>query len=416
MSVTRRNFLLLAGAAPFASTVPLAGTQIAEAAIKRAPVSLPDKDSFAPTDVAYLNSGSTHPMLNRVRAAFNAHLAKRSLMPIDPDYDLDSYGPIKRFARLVNADVDELVYVPSTTAGEHMMAKALGFPIKGGHIVSDTLHFFGSMPLYESMARRGMEVTWVKERDGRIPLEEIAKAVREGTNLVALTVISAVNGFQHDLKAVCDIAHAKGAYVYADMVHAAGCVPLDLHATGVDFAACATYKWLMGDFGLGFLYVRKDVQAKLKRINFGYYGLKSIGSHFLPLDPPADEPLEFEFRDDAQGLFAVGTFAYPITAALNESLDYIANVGVANIQAHAQSLIDTLKEELPKRGYQVMTPSESKSPIVSCVQDDARHVLSPVLRDAKVDVSLHQNYFRVSVSVFNDENDIERLLAALPRV
>ena len=56
------------------------------------------------------------------------------------------------------------------------------------------------------------------------------RAVRPGTKLVALSLVSTINGFEHDLKAVCDIAHAAGAYVFADIIHAAGCVPLDLHA------------------------------------------------------------------------------------------------------------------------------------------------------------------------------------------
>ena len=72
-----------------------------------------------------------------------------------------------------------------------------------------------------------------------------------------------------------------GALVYADIIHAAGCIPVDLHASGVDLAAGASYKWLMGEFGLGFLYVRKDVQPRLKRTNYGYYGM----SAFQPFSP-----------------------------------------------------------------------------------------------------------------------------------
>ena len=71
------------------------------------------------------------------------------------------------------------------------------------------------------------------------------------TKLVAVSLVSMINGFQHDLKALCDIAHSRGALVYADIIQGAGAVPIDVHAWGVDFCACATYKWLMGDFGVG---------------------------------------------------------------------------------------------------------------------------------------------------------------------
>src|SRR5262249_10247010 len=147
---------------------------------------------------------------------------------------------LAKFARLVNADKDEVTFVQSTTTGEQMVLKALGIPQSGGHIVTDTLHFFGSFPLYEELARQGMEVTWVQQRDGRIAIDDVRKAVRKGTKLVALSNVSTFNGFEHDLKAVSSIAHENGALVYADVIHAAGCVPLDLHASGVDFAACAS--------------------------------------------------------------------------------------------------------------------------------------------------------------------------------
>jgi hypothetical protein len=55
------------------------------------------------------------------------------------------------------------------------------------------------------------------------------------------------NGFEHDLKAVCDLAHSRGAKVYADAGQAVGAVPVDVRASGVDFLACSSYKWLMGD-------------------------------------------------------------------------------------------------------------------------------------------------------------------------
>ncbi len=406
MGITRRGLLTAAGAAPL-SRLATAG--------EAPPRSLPDKSSFAPMDVAYLDAGSQHPISLGAKAAAEAYLAKRSLDPAGAAYDVDTNSPLEKFARLVNADRSEITYVQSTTAGEQMVLKAVGVPECGGHIVTDTLHFFGSLPLYEELARQGMEVTWLRERDGRIPLEDMRRAVRPGTKLVALSLVSTINGFQHDLKTVCDIAHAAGAVVYADIIHAAGAVPVDLRDSGVDFAACASYKWLMGDFGLGFLYVRKGVQADLKRAHYGYYGLSSFQSHIYPLDPPGETIVDYGFRDDAAGHFALGTHSHVAPAMLDYSLAYILELGVENIQAHARPLIDRLKEEIPRRGYTMMTPADSATPMAAFVQADARRTLRPHFDKANVRVTAMGNRFRPSVSVFNDMEDIERLLAALPR-
>jgi len=100
---------------------------------------------------------------------------------------------------------------------------------------------------------------------------------------------------------------------------------------------------------------------------------------------------------------------------LNHSLDYLAQLGVPAIQAHAQTLTERLKRELPRLGYTLYTPPEARTPIVACVMKDARARLKAPLADAKVKVTLAQNRWRASVSVFNDMDDIDRLLAALPR-
>ena len=153
-------------------------------------------------------------------------------------------------------------------------------------VVTDAYHFHGSLHLYGQLAKNGLKLTVVKPRDNRIDLNDLDAAIKPGTKLVALSLVSATTGFQHDLEAVCKLAHAKGAMVYADIIQAAGNVPIDVKRSGVDFCACATYKWLMGDFGIGFLYVRKDRLPQLKRPMIGYRQIANFVSHVLPFDPP----------------------------------------------------------------------------------------------------------------------------------
>ena len=73
------------------------------------------------------------------------------------------------------------------------------------------------------------------------------------------------HGLLADVKAISELAHAHGAYVYADIIQAAGAVPIDVQAMGIDFAACSTYKWLMGLRGLAYLYVKKNLQGSVVR-------------------------------------------------------------------------------------------------------------------------------------------------------
>lgn len=407
MTLSRRDWLKTAAALPL-----VAGATPVPAAEAARPVTLPDKASFHQSDVTWLDSGATHPISLAAERAAARYVAKRALDPTAASHTLDEQGVLAKFARLINADPREVTFVQSTTAGEKLIVDALGLPESGAHIVTDTLHFFGSFPLYQALAKQGCDVTWLRQDGaGRIAIDAVERAVRPGTRLVALSLVATYNGFQHDLKKVCEIAHAKGALVYADIVHAAGCIPVDVKASGVDFAACSSYKWLMADFGLGFLYVRADRLDRLKRVHYGYYGLNSFQTHVYPLDPPGEAIADYGFSPDTTGMFAQGTYSHTVAAMLDSSLDYIQGIGVERIQAHAQRLIARLHDELPRLGLRVMTPRESATPLISWAADGTQ--LANRLRDAKIRVSAARNRVRVSVSVFNDMDDIDRLLHLL---
>lgn len=406
--ITRRNWLALS-AATLAGAAACRSAASASPPPAAPPSALPDRASFGLEGV-YLNAGSQHPISRPARASLEAYLDNRMAHAPGGGYSLGSDAAIEKFARLVNADADEITFVQSTTTGEQMIVRSLMLPQPGARIVTDTLHFFGSIPLYMELGKAGCDVAWVKHKDGRILLEDMDRAIIPGTRLVALSLVSTVNGFQHDLKAICDLAHSRGALVYADIIHAAGCVPVDLHASGVDFAACSSYKWLMGDFGLGFLYMRRAAREALTRTQYGYYGIDSFTSHVYPFDPPGEEVASYSFPDTATGLFALGTHSHTGIALLNGSLEYIETIGVESIQKHAISLTTRLKQGLLSQGYSLMTPQESETPMVACAYENARAKIGPKLKDAGITTTVSANRFRPSVSVFNTADDIDLFL------
>ncbi|ACT60348.1 aminotransferase class V-fold PLP-dependent enzyme [Hirschia baltica] len=414
MKMTRRNYLTLstAGLAGAVSACAYGANSEAYAANETV-TNFPDRHSFDLGKTVYLNAASQHPMLRQSQAEIDAYLAHKKTFAPGDDYHLNTKAPIEKFAKLVNVDPSDLTYVQSTTAGEQAILRSLGLPKKGAKIVTDTLHFFASLPVYADFEKKGCEVTWVKARDNKIHMEDMEKAIQPGTKLVALSLVSTFNGFQHDLKAVCDLAHSRGALVYADIIHAAGCIPLDLSESGVDFAACASYKWLMGDFGLGFLYASKAGRAHLERSNWGYYGMSEFKSHIYPFDPPSDTIVDYAFSDDTSGWFALGTYNHVTAAQLNGSLEYILAHGVDKIQSHANLLTAQLVEGMQTRGFDVITPEGTSTPIVAAAYQDAREKLGARFKDAGISTSISTHRIRPSVSVFNTSTDIEHFLDVL---
>jgi selenocysteine lyase/cysteine desulfurase len=289
----------------------------------------------------------------------------------------------------------------------------LGLPGSDATVVTDALHFDGSLVLYGELAKQGLGVTVVPHRDWRIDPGDIARAIGPRTRLVALSLVSWYNGFQHDLAAICALAHARGVYVYADIVQAAGNTPIDVRATGVDFCGCSSFKWLMGDFGLGFLYVREELLDRVVRRTQIGYQQADTETHYLPSEPPADEPVTWTLHGDASGHFEVGTYSQATVNALSVSIPYLKRLGVEKIQAHRQPLLHRLHEALPRLGWTAITPAESTSALAAFTLSNAEQRFAARLKAARVSVSLYGDRMRVSPSLFNGMDDVEALIAVL---
>ncbi len=415
MRLTRRDCLI--GAAGGAALVGGAATPGAAQTPRQAPpaaIKLPNKNAFAPMKGAYLNAGSVHPVPLGALANAQDYLAARQF---DGRADFSSHETgqrvVETFAKLINAAPDEVCFVQSTTAGENLIINALDLPRAGGGVITDTLHFFGSFYLYEELGERGMDVVYLQPGpDWRIDPEQFEAAITPNTRLISLSLVSTLNGFQHDLKRICEIAHARDVLVYADVIHALGTVPFDVKETGVDFASSATYKWLMGDMGLGFLYVRPDRLERLARPWFGYHQVDKFESHAYPYDPPGEDFFEIGAAETTRGYFGMGTTASIVAAQLDYSLDHLLKLGVENIHAYRQPMIDRVQEALPPLGFEPMTPPDSRTPLVAFSYKDARS-LAPRLEAANVSVSLSRNRLRVSLAPFNTMDDVELLIDAL---
>ena len=409
----RRSLLKAAAAAVLSSALPPA----ARAADSAAPATLPVTGQFVVDQFEVcLNNARWHPLSHGARKATTDYLdyKARGIWTQSPGMNSPESILVRQsFATLIHAQPAEIAFVNSTTAGENLVVNALGLQHPGkGNIVTDALHFEGSLYLYQELARRGVDVRIVKPRGWQIHPGDLAAAVDKNTRLVAISKISYINGFEHDLKAVCDLAHAHGALVYADVVQAAGNLPIDVRQSNVDFLASATYKWLMGDFGLGFLYVRQDLLPHLQRPQMSFRQVDDFEYHAFPGDPAGAFPATYSQREDAAGYFEVGTYANGVLAALTYSLPWIHTLDPAAINRHALSLNDHLRAEMPRRGYPCITPETSRGSIIAfAVKDNA--ATAAKLHARKVDVGLSPGRMRVSPSFYNTMADADALLAAL---
>jgi selenocysteine lyase/cysteine desulfurase len=305
---------------------------------------------------------------------------------------------------LINAAPAEIAFTGSTSDGENIVVMGMDLATKGGNVVIDELHFTTSLYMYKELQKKGVELRIVKHRNWAIDANDMDKAIDRNTRLVSLALVSNVNGYMHDCKAVSALAHSRGAYVFADIIQAVGAVPVDVKALGIDFASAGTYKWLMGERGIGFLYVREDLQGTV--VPTTRYGHRQV-SNFNRAELTW-EPLPGAARYETGGIPVL------LAAAVSAGIDYVNSLGLDKIRAHARQLTDRLQNELPPLGYKPLTPRSTQTPILAFELRGAQ-ATAKALQAAKVTGTIvaNESRLRLSVSVFNNHDDIDRVVAVL---
>ena len=407
MTLDRRQFLLTTAAL---TTAAQARATTANEARAHPVADLADRvraDFPTASSQTYLNSAGQHPLGLPMLRAMERHLHYEVYGEGDGrEYfsRQDQMTLKEQFATLIHADAEEIAFVQSTSDGENIVVAGLDLPRQGGNVVIDDLHFTTSLYMYKTLEARGLELRVIKSQNGEIPLEAMNRAIDQDTRLVSMALVSNVNGYIHDVQAISALAHAQRAYLYADIIQAVGAVPLDMKAMGIDFAAASTYKWLMAERGFGLLYVRRDLQGTvLPTTRWGHRQITRFDRQRLTWEP---------LPGAAQ--YETGNISEPLAAAALAGIRYIKGLGVDEIVAHAQKLISRLQAELPAHGCRSLTPSNTGTPIAAFRIPDPEDTLRR-LRNANIRVSMasHEQRMRVSVSVFNTHDDIDRLVAAL---
>ena len=421
MTLDRRELLKgLSGIAASAAIARVSAARALEAATLTT-TTLPRKQDFDLADgFTYLNAAYTHPIPRRAVDATRSYLAQRNKLamprPGSGGGSGEGFDAKALFAELINAKPTEIAYVPSTSVGENLVVGALGLDRPTDrNVVTDWLHFDGALVHLLELKHAGLDVRVVRPTaDYRIDIDDLAKAIDGKTQLVELSSTAMYNGFQHDLAAVSELAHAHGAYVYADIIHTAGAERFDVKASGVDFAACSSFKWLMGDYGLGFLYARDALMERIRRPLVGYYQADDMSGHEPPFDSAASEPVSWTLKRDATGHFEAGSIGGALGAGLAASLAYVKEVGVANVEAYRQPMIRKLRTEVPRLGFTCVTPPQSTASIITFARKGLGASEVPKKLDrARVSVRIADNWMRVSPSIYNDLDDVDRLLEAL---
>ncbi len=408
MEITRRDFIGATGAVALGASTSrgAAAGQVGDATD---PLSV-RRDFPGAAEVAYLNTAYIGLIPRPVLDAGRAWLDRRAHRPFDVGEMLAKTDEVRRaFAAMVNATDEEIGLLFSTTEGENVVVDALEWK-RGDNVVIDELGYASTSVIHKRLeATRGVEVRIVPQRDGATRVEDFARLVNARTRLVSVAWVSSLNGFRHDVRALADLAHAHGAYLYTDAIQAVGMAPIDVRAAGVDFLCCGGYKWLMAGFGVAPFYVRRELLDRVSADRVGWHVEKRLGHYQYQ---PYRSAKKFEFS----------SLAFGEVHQLAAALDYLRGIGLDRVESHTLALVDRLRTGLTHRGFKMFTPPATRASILSFYVTQQPDAVARAFDEARVKISLQRGEtdepaaadascrVRVAVSLFNNTADIDRLL------
>jgi selenocysteine lyase/cysteine desulfurase len=353
----------------------------------------------------YLNSCSQGALADSVRAAYDAYL-----QGLESEGSLWSHwvdraeGARNAFARVLHADPDSVAVTTSASAGVSAVASALDFG-KRDTVVTTDLEFPTIGQIWHAQERRGAKVVHVPaEADNTMSLDRLAEAIDERTAIVSVTHVCYRNGSRLDIEAVARLAHEHGALVLVDSYQAAGAVPIDVGALGVDFVVGGALKYLLASPGVAYLYANPATTGHLVPTATGWFADEDINAMEIGRFRPSRTARRFES----------GTPPIPPIYAAIAGAELILEVGIERTMDHVGRLNDWLIDEVTAMGGVVATPKERarRGPLVAVAATDAEELVARLGVDGIVTSSRDGN-LRISPHCYNIPADIERLLAAL---
>ena len=354
----------------------------------------------------YLNSCSQGALSTDVRAAYEAYLDGWNVHGAEWEHWVERAETARAaFARLVGADSEEVGVVTSVSQAVSSIVSALDLGGGRNRIVVSEFEFPTVGQIAHAQELRGAEVVHVEpEPDGTISLERFAAAIDERTALVCCTAVSFRTGYRLDVAEVARIAHERGALVLADSYQAAGSVPLDARALGVDFLTAGTVKYLLASAGLAFVYVRGGLLEELSPTQTGWFADEDIFEMQIARYRPHRSARRFDS----------GTPPVPNIYAGIAGIELVERAGVEAIAAHVRGLNERLLAGLDEIAATVATPRGSYGALV-CVASTDPEALVAALAAERIVTSSRDRNLRISPHLYNVDEDVDRILEALAR-
>ncbi len=356
-----------------------------------------------------LSSCSQSALSKPVRAAALDYLESWETRGADWGYWMQCVDEARaEFARLINAQLEDIAVLGSVSDAASAVASALQFQAHRRQIVTTSLDFPSVCHVWLAQEQRNAQVRFVEAIPGNPDAAgHVIAHLSDDTVLLSVSHACYYDGQITDITATGKAARRMGAIQFVDAYQSAGSVAIDVKAQQVDLLATGVQKYLLGTPGVAFLYVSPQLAERLQPTVTGWFG--------------RTQPFAFNPRllDFAQGGQRFNTGTPPMMAAnmARAALGMVNEIGVEAIEPWLQHLSQVAIEEAERLGLKVVSPTRvaSKGATTAIRVANAADMERRMAEEGYI-VSARNDVIRVAPHFYNNVDEIVGALSTLARL
>jgi selenocysteine lyase/cysteine desulfurase len=308
----------------------------------------------------------------------------------------------RRAAGLIQAIPEEVAFVKNTTEGVNLTAQLIDWE-KDDEVLGCDCDFPTNIFPFLNLQRKGVSVRYVNCKNGRVHLEDIEEELSDETRLLSISHVFYNSGYRVDLEEVGKLCKERGILLHVDAAQSLGAFEINVEKARIDFLSACGFKWLLSPLGTGVYYVKKR-HLEIEPPILGWLSVK---------DHEKLKTKEYEILKSSKR-FEAGTLNIGGFLGMAAALSLISSIGLGAIEKRVLELSQTLAEELMRGGRSVISDLEEKhrSGII-CIEKDG--VTKKHLNEKGIVATVRKN-LRLSPHIYNDEEDIEKLVQAISKL
>jgi cysteine desulfurase/selenocysteine lyase len=362
--------------------------------------------------------------------------ASRGLMPaeaklaVDQQVDLHIRGRINKarmfeliervrttYSNLIKAHPDEIAFTKNVSEGLNMVASAIPWREGDNVILCPELeHPSNLYPWLHLKKRLGVEVRLLPARVGQVPVDDMIAAIDRKTRIVTCSYVTFAPGLRTDMTRLAEECVARDVMLLVDAAQGVGILDIDMDRVPISAMSVSTQKGLLALYGMGFLYVRNNWAERLHPPFLSRFSVDLGSAH-----EAAGGSDDYTLMPGARR-FEIGNYNFLGAAAVEPGLKIITSLTTKAIEDHVLRLSERLIEGLQVLGLPLFAAQPGKhrahmvaigdaiGPQHDATDDPAMQSLYKTFDDNGVRLTIRRGILRVSLHLYNNEEDVDRVI------